>query len=240
MSRPPRIRLPGLTLHVVQRGNNRAAAFHQPQDYIDYLDILRVAIRRYETRVHAFVLMTNHVHLLLTSSLADGVSNALRYVGSRYVSRFNGRYGRTGTLWESRFRSSPVDTEFYCLACYRYIELNPVRANLVQVPEDYRWSSYGINSAGQRSSLITPHPTYISLDTTPEKRAERYRKLVREALPDTALRVIREGTRTGVPTGRECFRKSLESSLERRLGTGRRGRPSRSSGTTEAQGEMEL
>jgi len=214
-----------MTLHAVQRGNNRSAAFHDTQDYLCYLRLLEAAARRYETRVHAYVLMTNHVHLLLTSNLLNGISRTLQYVASRYVQAANERYGRTGTLWESRYRSTPVDSERYCLACYRYIELNPVRAGIVKSPEDYRWSSYRVNSTARWSSLVSPHPTFLALSETPAGCAAQYRLLVREALPDDVLQDIRSSLRRGVPAGDEAFREKIEASLKRRIGTGKRGRP---------------
>ena len=225
MPRPSRIRLPGLTFHVVQRGNNRATVFNQRQDYVDYLDLLACAAHRYETQVHAYALMTNHVHLLLTPKHADGMSNTLRYVGGRFVSRINQRYSRTGSLWEARFRSSPIDTEFYCLACYRYIELNPVRANIVRHPEAYRWSSYRINSTGRGSLLITPHQVYSALGDSPSERAERYRDLVDQGLPTRSLQHIRYALRVGLPTGRDSFNRYIGEKLGRPPSSGRRGRP---------------
>lgn len=216
-------------MHVVQRGNNRAAVFHQARDYHDYLALLAVAARRYHTFVHAYVLMTNHVHLLLTSERTEGVSESLRYLASRFVRRINDRYGRTGRLWESRFRSSPIDSDFYCLACYRYIELNPVRAGIVRTPSEYRWSSYAVNASARTSSLVTSHETYTSLGSTPLERAERYKALVHQALPDDAVRRIRQSLQTGAPTGSEAFGRRIEA-LGVRVGQRRRGRPVRQRG----------
>lgn len=230
MPRPSRIRLPGLTFHVVQRGNNRSSVFKRRQDYVDYLELLAFAARRYETQVHAYALMTNHVHLLLTPKRADGMSNTLRYVGSRFVSRVNERYSRTGSLWEARFRSSPIDTEFYCLACYRYIELNPVRANIVRRPDAYPWSSYRVNGGFRDSSLVTPHQVYLALGDSPSERAGRYRDLVSQSLPGESLQHIRWALQVGVPTGRDAFGRDVAARLGGALSSGRRGRP-RKTGT---------
>ncbi|HEX7080856.1 MAG TPA: transposase [Gammaproteobacteria bacterium] len=221
----PRVTMPGITLHVVQRGHNRARAFFDREDYFHYLDLLTTAAARYETRVHAYVLMTNHVHLLLTQGRPNGVSLTLQYVAGIYSRRINARYGRTGSLWEGRFKSSPIDSDRYCLACYRYIELNPVRAGITKRPDDYRWSSYRVNSTGAPSVLITPHPTYDSLGITPRGRAERYRGLVQDALPESLLQDLRESVRKGLPTGSDDFRRQVETALKRPLGSGRRGRP---------------
>lgn len=225
MPRMARIRLPRITFHIVQRGNNRSPTFFETADYRDYLHLLQSAAQRYATQIHAYVLMTNHVHLLATSDLPDGISSTLRHLGSRYVSRVNKRYGRTGSLWESRYKSSPVDSARYCLACYRYIELNPVRAGIVQRPEEYHWSSYRSNAAGKPSSLVTSHPVFLSLGATPEERRESYCKLVREALEDDVLSEIRRALRKGLPSGDEDFRRRIESSIDRPLGSGRLGRP---------------
>jgi len=227
MGRPNRIRLAGLPFHVVQRGHNRSATFCDKQDYLDYLGLLRTAARRSQTSIHAFVLMTNHVHLLLTSRLPDGVSRLLQYVAGRYSAHFNKRYVRTGSLWESRFRASPVDADRYLLACYRYIELNPVRAGIVRSPDAYPWSSYRVNSTGAPSSLITPHPTYLSLGRTPLERAVQYRELFREGLPDDTVDRIRQGLNDGVPTGDDAFRQNLEVTVQCPLVKRKRGRPPR-------------
>ena len=176
MARRPRISPPGITLHLVQRGNNRSATFFEDQDYREYLRLLQLAARRWESRVHAYALMTNHVHLLVTPMIPGGVSKLLQYVGSQYVTWLNRRLERSGTLWEGRFRSSPIESDRYCLACYRYIELNPVRAGLVRHPEDYRWSSYRANACGRASSLVAAHPTFLSLGETSADRRRRYRR----------------------------------------------------------------
>lgn len=225
MPRPPRIRLPQITFHIVQRGNNRSPTFFRQVDYLDYLHLLQLAAERYRTHIHAYVLMSNHVHLLATSDLADGVSNMLRHLGSRYVSRINKRHGRTGGLWESRYKSSPIDSSRYCLACYRYIELNPVRAGIARGPEEYPWSSYRCNAAGKPSSLVTPHPVFLSLAATAAERRESYRQLVQEGLDDDLSGEIRQALRKGLPSGDEGFRRRIASSLNRPLGSGRLGRP---------------
>jgi len=227
MGRALRIRLSGLTFHVVQRGHNRDATFLDQRDYVDYLALLRTGAHRFQTSIHAYVLMTNHVHLLLTSRLPDGVSRLLQYVAGRYSAHFNARYARTGSLWESRFHASPIDADHYCLACYRYIELNPVRAGIVRSPDAYRWSSYRVNSTGAPSSLIAPHPTFLLLGPTPFERAARYRELIRERLPKETVQRIREGLNDSVPTGDDAFRQSLETAVQRPLVKRKRGRPPR-------------
>lgn len=203
MPRPPRIRLPNITFHVVHRGNNKAPTFYAPQDYALYLMLLEAAARRYETQVHAYVLMTNHVHLLVTSSLADGVSRTMQYTAGRYAAAVNVHLGRSGTLWEGRFRSSPIDTDRYLLACYRYIELNPVRAGMVKRPQDYPWSSIGVNCGTRASSLVTPHPVFLALGRTPQIRAARYLELLGEQSLDEMVDEIRNGIKTGLPVGSE-------------------------------------
>jgi putative transposase len=214
MPRPARIRLPGIPFHVVHRGNDRKQTFFGKSDYQTYLDLLVRSCQRYETAVHAYVLMTNHVHLLMTSSLADGVSHTMQYLGSSYARRINGQYGRTGTLWEGRFKSSPVDSEFYCLACYRYIELNPVRARIVDAPEDYRWSSYLENVGERRPAIVEPHPCFLALSKSRAERTRRYRALVRLQLPPTAVDSIRLGAKTGTPVGSEDFKNRLKLGSE--------------------------
>jgi putative transposase len=144
MPRLPRYILPGVPQHIIQRGNNRQAIFAAEGDYITYLDWLKRAADQYGLYIHAYVLMTNHVHLLATPMAEDSIGKALQSLGRRYVQYFNFSYGRTGTLWESRYRATVVDADSYFLACSRYIELNPVRASMVQAPGDYRWSSYRV------------------------------------------------------------------------------------------------
>lgn len=239
MPRPPRISVPNTTFHVVQRGNNQARTFFEEQDYALYLALLEYACRRYQTQVHAYVLMTNHVHLLVTSSLPEGVSRTMQYVAGRYVAKLNRRLGRTGTLWGGRFRSSPIDTDRYLLACYRYIELNPVRAGIVRSPDAYRWSSYRANATEAATSLISAHPVLFSLGKTPLERALRYRELLRQPLPADTLRLIRQRLKDGLPIGDAGFRKDLETSLRRPLVKPKRGRPAKSKRDTPTVGWLD-
>ena len=166
MPRKPRMYLPEIPCHVIQRGNNREACFFAEQDYQFFLEYLAAACRRYRIAIHAYVLMTNHVHLLMTPTTREGISRAMQSIGRRYVQYINREYRRCGTLWESRHKASLVDAERYLLTCYRYIELNPVRAGMVEHPGDYRWSSYRHNAYGEKNALITQHPLYerIHLD----------------------------------------------------------------------------
>ncbi|HEU4618623.1 MAG TPA: transposase [Gammaproteobacteria bacterium] len=225
MARRPRISPAGWALHVVQRGNNRMATFLEERDYREYLRLLEIAAKRWKTAVHAYVLMTNHVHLLVTPESESGVSKMVQYVGGRYVAWVNRRRERTGTLWDGRFKSSPIDSDRYCLACYRYIELNPVRAGLVRHPAQYRWSSYRANATGRASTLIDPHPTYTALGDTDAERRSRYRHLFDDALPDEALHRIRKAVRAGMPTGDERFVEEIATRSNRPIRGRRPGRP---------------
>ena len=225
MPRKPRFFLPNVPVHVVQRGNNRQPIFFDEADYIAYLGWLEEAARRWACSVHAYVLMTNHVHLLLTPEGADGVSRALQYLGRRYVAYINDTYQRSGTLWEGRFKSSLVQTETYLLTCYRYIELNPVRAAMVEHPNDYRWSSYAHNADGQTDQLISEHPEYLKLGATEDGRRETYRQLFAVETPEERLKELRDCLQTGAPLGNDKFREQIEATLGRKVGASRRGRP---------------
>lgn len=177
MPRKPRMYLADQPAHIIQRGNNRDTCFYAEQDYQFYLNCLSDACQRYRVAVHAYVLMTNHVHLLLTPQTAEGISQVMQSVGRRYVQYVNYEYRRSGTLWEGRHKASLVDTEAYLLTCYRYIELNPVRANMVPHPGEYRWSSYRSNALGDSNILLTPHPLYMGLGQDPLSREQAYRDL---------------------------------------------------------------
>src|SRR5687768_4096313 len=176
MPRRARLRLAGLPLHIIQRGNNRTACFFADEDYGRYLHHLADLARRFECAVHAYALMTNHVHVLLTPTKAEGPSLLMKHLVQRYVQYVNRVYRRSGTLWEGRFRSSLVQHQGYLLKCQRYIELNPVRAGMVQFPGTYAWSSYRANAELRSSALVTPHEEYLALGETSEERAEVYRR----------------------------------------------------------------
>jgi len=217
MPRRARIRAPGIPLHIIQRGNNRAVCFYDRDDYRIYLRHLAELSRRFDCSVHAYVLMTNHVHLLMTGSAADGPSLLMKHLGQRYVQYINRTYGRSGTLWEGRFRSSLVQDAVYLFKCYRYIELNPVRAGMVARPSDYVWSSYRANVGLQDSDVVTPHTEYLSLGPTPTHRASAYRSLFDETLALDAVNEIRSAVNGGFVLGNDRFKREIESMLGERV-----------------------
>ncbi len=224
MPRRARMYLPGLPYHVVQRGNNREACFIEPENYAFYLGLWSDLSLRYGVAVHAYCLMTNHVHFLVTPHREASVSNTMKVTGSRYAQYMNRKYHRTGTLWEGRHRASLVQADRYLLACMRYIELNPVRAQMVSRPEEYRWSSYGANAWGD-PGWLTMHPEYRRLGATQAERAHAYRELYRTRLDDDDLHLIRKAAHYCQPVGDDRFRRQIERDYGIRLGQMDRGRP---------------
>ena len=180
-----------LPYHIIQRGNNREACFNEPENYQFYLELWKELSIRYGVAVHAYCLMTNHVHFLVTPDDETAVSRTMKVVGSRYAQYVNKKYRRTGTLWEGRHRGSLVQAERYLLICMRYIECNPVRAQMVARPEEYRWSSYGANAWGD-STWLRPNAQYRGLGVTTSERAHAYRALFRTHVPDEDLHLIRK------------------------------------------------
>ena len=225
MPRQLRLVLPGVALHIIQRGNDRQACFRRDGDYLLYLLHLRELASKHGCAVHAYCLMSNHVHLLVTPATADALSALMQNLGQRYVQYVNRTYGRTGTLWEGRFRSCVAESARYVLACYRYIELNPVRAGMVDQPESYSWSSYRANAEGRDDRLVTPHSEYLSLGQDSESQCNAYRGLFGNALEPSLLENIREATNGGYPLGSEMFKSGVVLPLGRRLKPGRPGRP---------------
>jgi putative transposase len=197
MPRAARLVIPDVALHLVQRGVDRGDCFFSDAHYRDYLRLLAGYANEYGCSVHAYCLMTNHVHLLLTPHARGACARLMKQVNQCYVQRLNKSSGRTGTLWEGRFRSALVDSEIYALTCYRYIELNPVRAGMVAHPRDYPWSSYRGNAEGTADPILSPHATYLSLNDYPGNRASAYRELFLCGLRETDMDEIRKATRGG-------------------------------------------
>lgn len=227
MARLPRLDLPEMPQHIVQRGNNRGPCFFEERHRHMYLAFLRDAAGAADVAVHAYVLMTNHVHLLITPRRSGGMSALMQALGRRYVQSLNKLCSRTGTLFEGRFRSSLVQSDRYLLCCYRYIELNPVRAGLAADPAGYRWSSYRCNALGRRDDLITLHPLFGALGSTPEECQDRYRALVAEGLSDADGDAVRSHLRQGRALGSPEFQALVETMAGRRRGIARKGRPPR-------------
>lgn len=201
MPRTARLIVPDVAVHVVQRGHDRADCFFQEADYHAYLGALREYATKFDCRVHAYCLMTNHVHLLLTPAEPTSCAQLMKHVAQHYSKRVNSRHGRTGTLWEGRFHSGLVATEHYALACYRYIDLNPVRAGLVRRPAEYRWSSYRANTHAQLDDFLSPHAAYLAIGAAPPERAAGYAALCDTSLEQTVLEDIRKATRGGYSMG---------------------------------------
>lgn len=227
MPRRARIALAGVVWHIIQRGNNRSACFYADEDYLRYLDTLKELAIKHECAVHAYVLMTNHVHLLLTPKGPMSAGLLMKNLGQRYVQYVNRSYRRSGTLWEGRFRSCLAQTEEYVLACYRYIELNPVRAAMVGKPQEYRWSSYRMNAEGIASDLLTPHAEYLRLGRTADERRSAYRDLFRAHVDRERMDHIRRATNGNYVLGSERFEAEIQKALKRRVVPGKSGRPAR-------------
>jgi len=212
----PRFILPGQPQHVIQRGNNRQNIFRAKGDYQFYLDMLLKAAQKHQCDIHAYVLMTNHVHLLVTPHTEIGIGKMMQMLGRYYVQYFNNRYHRTGTLWEGRYKATLVDTERYLLTCMRYIELNPVRAkDLVKHPSEYLWSSYMCNAQGQFDRLVIPRNEYNRLGKTRSECQTAYRQLFYECMPDITLDEIREATNKAWVLGSQQFKNRMEKKLSR-------------------------
>ena len=225
MPRPTRFCPAGIPQHVIQRGNNRAVCFVTNQDFAFYAQCLQRYAETCSVDVHAWVLMSNHVHLLVTPHTENSVSKMMQSLGRCYVRYFNQSHDRTGTLWEGRFKSCLVDSERYLLQCYRYIELNPVTAGMVASPEHYHWSSYQCNALGAQSSILKAHAVYTALGTTPSERQIAYQRLFAKELTSDVIASIRDSARKGTVLGSTKFKKHLQRYYQRDLLPKKVGRP---------------
>lgn len=225
MPRQARLEIPGIPLHITQRGVNRCAIFLDDDDRRHYIDLLAVSAIQHELRLHAYVLMGNHVHLLVSADQSGEISRSMRQLGQAYVTAFNRRHRRTGTLWEGRFKSSLVDSDRYLLTAYRYIELNPVRAAMVEQPWHYPWSSVHGNLALRHDPLITPHPNFADMGETPQARADTYREWLTQGVSDDELIAIRKHLQQERAYGSKRFQAMAEKTLGRPVNLRRPGRP---------------
>ena len=225
MARLPRLTLPGYAHHVIQRGNNRQPIFAHAENHQALLALLDESATRFDVEVHAYVLMANHFHLLVTPRSGDGLPLMMQAVGRRYVRYFNDLQGRTGTLWEGRYRSTVIEAERYLLPCMTYIDLNPVRAGMVAHAADYPWSSYGHYTGQRIDKLITPHPLFWELGNTPFAREAAYADMVRTGLSSVQQTELTDSALSGWALGGPAFVDELQKKTTRRLSKSAPGRP---------------
>jgi len=213
MPRPLRLFLPGVATHLIQRGGNRSPCFRRESDYVVYLLHLRDLSLKLGCAVHAYCLMTNHVHLLISPGTAEAGKALMKDLGQRYAQYFNRTYRRTGPLWDGRYRSCVAESARYVIACYRYIELNPVRAGIVDHPAQYRWSSYRANAEGQDDGLASPHAEFLGLGLDLETRRRTYRALFGDALETSLIEGIRTATNGGYPLASDAFKAQIAAAF---------------------------
>ncbi|MFD2365005.1 transposase [Pseudoduganella sp. GCM10020061] len=225
MARLPRLVVPGQPHHIIQRGNNRQPVFIDDEDYLRFLAWLREAGRTYKVSVHAYVLMPNHMHLLATPAEESSLAQMMQWIGRKYVPYFNQKYNRVGTLWQGRFKTSVIDSENYFLVCSRYIENNPVRAQLAATPQDYRWSSYAHHAGLRQDPAVVDHALYWALGNTPFQREAAYTSLFQAPLSHAELLNIRTSVGKGWPLGSDAYKTKLEQRAKRQVLPARRGRP---------------
>jgi putative transposase len=223
MARQSRLILPGVAVHVIQRGVDRAACFRSEADHLVYLSQLRQLSEKHQCAIHAYCLMTNHVHLLLTPSTAGSCAALMRDLGRRYVPYFNRRHQRTGTLWEGRFRSCLVESARYLLTCYRYIELNPVRAAMVDHPAAYPWSSYAVNSGARSDPFVSPHAEFVALAADASRSHTAYRALFETEIDEPMLAAIRDATNSGYPLASDAYKARVIAPLGWKIAPGKPG-----------------
>jgi putative transposase len=227
MPRLARFTPAGIPQHVIQHGNNRQVTFCCDEDFAFYIYWLQHYSEKSDVEIHAWVLMTNHVHRLATPKLADGLSKMMQSLGRMYVRYFNKQYKRVGTLREGWFKLLIVKTENYLLRCYRYIELNPLRAGMVSGPAEYKWSSYQCNALGKQSDLLTPHDEYLILSKSRDKRQKIYRDLFKYQLDKELVTKINDATNKGMAIGSENFKQAIEMNFNRRMPRSKMGRPNK-------------
>jgi len=225
MARQPRLVLPDQPHHVLQRGNDNQPIFRDDDDHRRFLEFLRESAKFYRVAIHAYVLMPNHVHLLATPADEDGLAAMMQKVGRLYVPWFNNKYGRSGTLFQGRFRTSVIDANAYFLACVRYIELNPQRNQLAFDPLEYPWSSYAHHAGVRPDPLITDHAKYWELGNTPFQREAAYIELAQQGMSGQELDAINAAVLKGAPLGSHAFMLELERKTKRQILPAKRGRP---------------
>ena len=225
MARLPRYTIINQSQHIILQGRERQEVFFQEQDYQYFHDCLEEAAYNYGLKVHAYVLMPNHVHVLTTPGETDSISRTVQSVGRNYVQYFNECYNGSGTLWEGRYRATVLDEKEYLLTCSRYIELNPVRAGLVKHPRDYRWSSYAHNAMGTRDEMISPHREYRKLGSSDKERVSAYRALFKKKISAETVELITESTIKGWALGDARFARKIEKISGRRATQLPKGRP---------------
>ncbi|MGP1629160.1 MAG: transposase [Giesbergeria sp.] len=225
MARLPRLTLAGYPHHVIQRGNNRQMIFADTQDFEIMLALLAENAQKFAVAVHAYVLMDNHFHLLATPATAEALPLMMQAVGRSYVRYFNNRHGRSGTLWEGRYRSTLIESERYLLACMVYIDLNPVRAGRVAQAADWRWSSHAHSLGLRADRLITPHALYWSLGNTPFAREAAYGALVQAGLSAGQQSALTDATLRGWALGEAAFVAAIQKKSARRVTKSKAGRP---------------
>ena len=207
MPRRARLAIANIAWHIIQRGNNRSACFFNDDDRRYYLHHLNKHAREFECAIHAYYFMTDHAHLLVTPRKTDSTSLMMKHLGQKYVQYINRNYRRGGTLWEGRFKSSLAQDEGYVLTCYRYIELNPVRARIVPTPQHYPWSSYTTNAMDATNSMITPHSQYTALGRASAERSERHKNFVASDIDDDVVDEIRHATQGNYVLGNSRLKK---------------------------------
>ena len=225
MARLARLTLPGYLHHIIQRGNNRQPIFVDSEDYGFMLSLLADNAQKYQVDIHAYVLMSNHFHLLATPQATDGLPQMMQAVGRRYVQYFNRRHLRSGTLWEGRYRSTVLQAAQYLLPCMVYMDLNPVRAGLVAAPADYAWSSHAHGTGARADRVLRPHALYWALGNTPFAREAAYAALVQAGIGARDQWALTSSTLSGWALGSEDFVKDLQGRTPRRLTPGQVGRP---------------
>ena len=225
MPRKPRFYQPGVPVHVFQRGHNKHPVFFDDEDYLVYLRYLKESADRCGCLIHAYVLMTNHVHLLVTPETSNAISVLFQSIGRHFVPYINKTYQRNGSLWEGRHKGNFIESEMYFLVSMRYIEMNPVRAGMVDHPAKYRWSSYAANAQGIDNAIIQSHDQYLRLGNTPDARKLAYQSLFEVETDKNELDIIRASLHSGTPLGDDRFKKKIEAMTGQKVGSIRRGRP---------------
>jgi len=227
MARLPRLVVPNQPHHILQRGNDKQTIFRDAEDYASFLAWLKEAARQFKVAVHAYALLPDHLHLLVTPADDAGLGKMMQWIGRHYVPYFNGKYQRTGTLWQGRYRATVIDAEHYFLLCSRYIESHPVRAGLAAAPEDYPWTSIAHHIGVKPDPLITDHPVYWALGNTPFDREAGYKSLLDLGISQREADAVTAATLKGWPLGSDKFKAALAKQVNRRVEPAKRGRPRR-------------